>query len=254
MVHSGCGGRRVRASAIEFRLRMAINAAIVVLGFWSPWIEAWGIGRRISLMEWLALEASRTGLLPFTAATPAVIVLAALLAAAGAVLRLWGTAYLGPGVVNNLEMKAGAVVAGGPYRHVRNPLYIGLWCMIAAISFAMPATGALCTMALLSVFLLRLILGEETYLAEQLGETYRAYLQAVPRLLPRVRTNLPAAGNSPHWGKALLAELNPIGVFLIVSVLSWRYDERLMIRAFLVSLGVSLVARAVLPEASQKAA
>src|SRR5579863_6373018 len=110
MVHSGCGGRRVRASAIEFRLRMAINAAIVVLGFWSPWIEAWGIGRRISLMEWLALEASRTGLLPFTAATPAVIVLAALLAAAGAVLRLWGTAYLGPGVVNNLEMKAGAVV------------------------------------------------------------------------------------------------------------------------------------------------
>jgi len=50
------------ASAIEFRLRMVINAAIIILGFWSPWIEAWHIGRRMSLLEWLALELSRTGL------------------------------------------------------------------------------------------------------------------------------------------------------------------------------------------------
>ena len=43
------------ASAIEFRLRMPINAVIIILGFWAPWIEAWHIGRRISLLEWLAL-------------------------------------------------------------------------------------------------------------------------------------------------------------------------------------------------------
>ena len=58
------------ASAIEFRLRMVINAAIIILGFWAPWIDAWHIGRRMSLLEWLALELSRLGLTSFANATP----------------------------------------------------------------------------------------------------------------------------------------------------------------------------------------
>jgi protein-S-isoprenylcysteine O-methyltransferase Ste14 len=190
----------MRASAIEFRLRMAIMVAVIALGFWSPWIEAWGIGQRISLFEWLALELSRTGLLIFTTATGVAIAMATLLAAAAVVLRVWGSAYLGPGIVNNAEMKAGAVMADGPYRHVRNPLYLGSWCMIAAMSFIMPVSGAPFVMVLLTVFLMRLILGEEAFLTAQLGEPYRAYLRAVPRLFPRVRTNLPQGGRTPRWG------------------------------------------------------
>ena len=27
----------MRASALEFRLRMVINTAIILLGFWAPW-------------------------------------------------------------------------------------------------------------------------------------------------------------------------------------------------------------------------
>lgn len=244
----------MRATAIEFRLRMAIMVAVIALGFWSPWIEAWNIGRRVSLLEFAALELSRLGLLAFTAATPVVIVIAALLAAMAVVLRVWGTAYLGPGIVNNAEMKAGAVMADGPYRRVRNPLYLGTWCMVAAMSFIMPTTGALFVTALLTVFLLRLILGEEAFLSGQLGEPYREYLRAVPRLIPRVRTSLPATGRKPQWGKAMIAELNPIGVFLIFAVLSWRYDNALMVRAILVSFGVSLVVRALMPEISHRAA
>lgn len=41
--------------------------------------------------------------------------------------------------------------------------------MFFAMAFIMPATGALFAMALLTVFLLRLILGEEAFLAAQLG-------------------------------------------------------------------------------------
>lgn len=235
----------MRATAIEFRLRMAIMAVVITLGFWSPWIETWGLGKRISLLEWLALELSRLGLVPFSVATPLVIVVAALVAAAGAVMRVWGTAWLGPGTVNNLRMIAGTVLADGPYRHVRNPLYIGSWFMVAAMAFLMPPTGALFVMVLLTVFLLRLILGEEAFLARQLGEPYQAYLQAVPRLIPRLRTTLPPTGRSPHWLHALLAEINPIGVFLIFAVLSWCYDHWLMVRAIIISFGISLVVRAV---------
>jgi len=98
MVHSTSendSGVGIGASAIEFRLRMPINVAFVVLGFWAPWVVSSGVGGRISLLEWLALELSRTGLLRFTLATPVVIVVGALLAAFGAILRVWGAAYLG---------------------------------------------------------------------------------------------------------------------------------------------------------------
>jgi protein-S-isoprenylcysteine O-methyltransferase Ste14 len=244
----------MRASAIEFRLRMLIMTVIIVLGFWAPWIEALDLGRRISLLEWLALELSRAEILRFTFATPAVIVLGALLAAAGMVLRVWGTAYLGYGTVHHAELQAGGVMADGPYRHVRNPLYLGGWCMMAAMCFVMPPTGALFALPLVTVFLLRLILAEEAFLMVKLGEPYQAYLRAVPRLIPRLRGALPAAGDKPHWLVAILSELNPIGVFFTLSVLSWWYDNELMLKGILVSFGLSLVVRAVLPRARASAA
>ena len=237
----------MKASAIEFRLRMVIMVAIVVLGFWSPWIEAWSLGSRSSLLEWLALEVSRLGLLRFSFATPAVIILGALIAALGAILRVWGAAYLGYGTVHHAQMQAGAVMADGPYRYVRNPLYIGGWCMMAAMSFVMPATGALFAMALLTLFLLRLILSEEAFLAGQLGEPYTEYLRAVPRLFPRLGRGLPPAGHKPHWMIALLTELNPIGVFITMAFLSWSYNNVLMLKGILISFGASLVVRALMP-------
>ena len=177
----------MRASSIEFRLRMAINATIIILGFWAPWIEAWGFGRRITLLEWLALQLSRTGLVSFTVAAPMVIAAGALIAAVAAGLRVWGTAYLGTGTVNSLEMKAGRVVADGPFRYVRNPLYLGVWFMVAAMCFIMPATGALFAIVFISLFLMRLILAEEAFLSAKTGEPYTLYLRAVPRLVPRLR-------------------------------------------------------------------
>jgi protein-S-isoprenylcysteine O-methyltransferase Ste14 len=237
----------VRATAIEFRLRMAINAAIIVLGFWAPWIAAGDIGSRVSLLEWLALQLSRAGLLSFALATPVTIVVAALLAGIGALLRVWGTAYLGAGTVQSGSMKAGGVMADGPYRYVRNPLYLGLWFMVASLAFLMPPTGALFAIVLISVFLLRLILGEEAFLSAQLGEPYRAYLASVPRLIPRLRTTVARGGCRPYWLRGVLAELLPIGVFFTLATLSWTYDNRLMGRAILIVFGASLVVRALLP-------
>jgi len=237
----------MRASAIEFRLRMAINAAIILLGFWAPWIEAWGFGRRITLLEWVALQLGRTDLVRFTVAVPMVIVLAAILAAAGAGLRVWGTAYLGTGTVHSRKMKAGQVIADGPYRYVRNPLYLGLWFMVAAMAFIMPVSGALVAMVLITVFQIRLILAEEAFLLKQIGEPYKLYLRGAPRIVPSLRASLPKEGNKPHWLRALLAELTPIGVFVALAFLSWSYDSRLVGRIILIFFGVSLILRALLP-------
>jgi protein-S-isoprenylcysteine O-methyltransferase Ste14 len=241
------------ATKIEFRMRMGIMAAVIALGFWAPWIEAWGIGARIPLLEWLALELSRTGVLPFTVASPLVIVAAILVAAVSVMLRVWGTAYLGPFTVQHGQMQAGAVLADGPYRYVRNPLYLGSWCVFAAMAFLMPVTGALFAMVLLTVFLLRLILGEEAFLTGQLGKPYQEYQRAVPRLLPRLHTGLQPSGRKPQWFRAVVAEVNPIGIFLILAVLSWSYDNWLMVKAVIVCFGISLVVRALTMETGREA-
>lgn len=243
----------MRASSIEFRLRMLIQIVIVVLGFWAPWLGMWDMGRRVATLEWLALEMSRAGIASFTYAAPIVIAVGALAALAGAVMRVWGAAYLGYDIVHHLEMQAAGVMTAGPYRYVRNPLYLGGWFMMAAISLLMPPTGALFTLVLVTIFYLRLILGEEAFLAAQLGEPYREYLRTVPRLFPRLRSHLPRAAARPNWGIALLTETNAIGIFVTLAFLSWTYNNLLMIKAILISFGISLVVRALMPRGEIKA-
>ncbi len=236
----------MRATAFEFRFRMIIQIVIVFLGFWAPWVGGWAFGWRISTLEWLPLEMSRLGLASFTVAAPLVIVLASLAALAGAVLRVWGTAYLGYSTVHHSDMQAGAVMAGGPYRYLRNPLYLGGWFMMLAVSLLMSPGGALFTMVLESVFFLRLILGEEAFLAKQLGQPYREYLSAVPRVFPRLRSSLPPTGKRPQWLIAIATEVLPIGTFVIMAVLAWFYDQQLMLEGLFWSFLASLVARGLM--------
>ncbi|MGA9062673.1 MAG: isoprenylcysteine carboxylmethyltransferase family protein [Terracidiphilus sp.] len=243
----------MKASALEFRFRMVIQVVIVVLGFWAPWLGVRDLGQRVATLEWLALEASRMGIASFARATPVVIVLGALVALAGAVLRVWGAAYLGYSTVHHGQMQGGAVMAVGPYRYVRNPLYLGGWCMMAAVSLLMPPSGALFTMVLLTIFYLRLILGEEAFLAAELGEPYRDYLRAVPRLMPRLRSSLPRSAAQPNWLIALLTEIMPMGIFIALAFLSWTYNNLLMIKAVVISFGISLVVRAFMPRRGTKA-
>jgi protein-S-isoprenylcysteine O-methyltransferase Ste14 len=236
----------MKASALLFRFRMIVLATIILLGFYAPWIDLWGMGRHITLLEWLALELSRAGLLSFKMATPVLIVCASLMAAVGAWLRIWGSAWLGHGIVINARMQAAALNADGPYRYVRNPLYLGLILWVAAMCVIMPVTGALFVLIGVPLVVLGLILGEESFLAAQLGDPYQAYLRAVPRVFPRLRTTVDRSGNKPHWLQAVLSEITPIGVFITIAFLSWGYDIRLMERAILISFGVSLVARAMI--------
>jgi len=235
----------MKATAFEFRFRMIIQIVIVFLGFWAPWVEALDLSRRVSAMAWLALELSRMGVASFTVAAPLVIVTGALAALAGAVLRVWGVAYLGYDVVHHGDMQSQTVMAAGPYRYIRNPLYLGGWCMMLAVSLLMPPSGALFTMILVSVFYLRLILGEEAFLGAKLGDPYRVYLRAVPRLFPRLRSSLPRAAAQPHWLVAAFTEINAIGIFVALAFFSWSYDNLLMIKVIVISFGISLILRAL---------
>ena len=244
----------MRASSFEFRFRMWISAAIVVLGFWAPWLdpkflellhlESSQIGSRTTLWLWLGFQMSSLGVTS-TTGIEIVTAVAIFVAAVAAWFRVWGTAYLGAGIVHNAEMKAGQVKSDGPYRYLRNPLYLGSYLTIVAVSILMPPSGAAFTLVLLAVTLLRLILGEEAFLTAKLGEPYVAYKRAVPRIIPMLRSQVVAGGGNADWGRSVVSEVFPIGVLVCLTVLSWQYNAHLMLRAILVCFGLSLVTRAM---------
>jgi protein-S-isoprenylcysteine O-methyltransferase Ste14 len=244
----------MKASAVEFRLRFLIHLVVVVLGFTAPWNYLVHLDRARSVWLPAAIALERTGWLSLTAAANALLAAGILLALAGAWLRTWGAAYLGSAVVKDGAMHGGAVVADGPYRYVRNPLYLGTWLHLFALGLLMPASGAVFAVVVLGVEQLRLIGGEEAFLARTLGEPYRAYLARVPRLVPSPRARVDGAGARPAWGTAVLGEIYMWGVVVAFVAVGWRYNAEMVTQGVLVALGVSLVARAFVPKAAVREA
>jgi len=148
-------------------------------------------------------------------------------------------------VMSDEQMRGDAVVVDGPYRYVRNPLYLGAWFNLLALTLLMPPSGAIFSLVLVVLFQVRLIFGEEAFLREKLGEAYAAYCARVPRLLPALRPRVAASGARAQWGRAALAEIFMWGTAVSYAVLGWRYDANLLLRCVLVSLGVSLIVKAL---------
>jgi protein-S-isoprenylcysteine O-methyltransferase Ste14 len=244
----------MQASALEFRLRFLIFLGLIVLGFTAPWNYLLPIDRARSVWLPAAVALERTGWMSLTAAANALLAAGMLLALAGAWLRTWGAAYLGSAVVKDAAMHGSAVVADGPYRYVRNPLYLGTWLHLLALGLLMPASGAVFAVVLVGVEELRLIGGEEEFLARTLGAAYGEYTARVPRLVPALRARVDGTGARPAWGTAVLGEIYMWGVVVAFAGLGWRYNAALVTQGVLVALGVSLVARAFLPKATVKEA
>lgn len=132
--------------------------------------------------------------------------IAALFCIAGAAVRTWATAYLKSEVMVDKQLHTSRLVADGPYRYVRNPLYFGN--IVLAIGFGLMATriGFFILVIGMTVFSYRLILREEAGIEAAQGESYRAYCAAVPRLLPALRPRVPSSGATPNWGDGFLGE------------------------------------------------
>jgi hypothetical protein len=130
----------------------------------------------------------------------------AAIAFAGALLRSWATAYLRSAVVHDGAVHTEGLVADGPYRFVRNPLYLGTQLLMFGVALVASRLGAIVLLVAGSVFHLRLIAREEAALLAAQGEPFRAYCARVPRFVPSLTPRVPPAGGAPRWGEGLLAE------------------------------------------------
>ena len=250
----------MKASALEFRLRFLVHGVIFVLGFTAPWnyllnqgagsAEFWS-GKAIWLPA--ALDIERAGWLSLTGASNLLLALGVFFALAGAGMRTWGSAYLGSSVVKDAGMHGAAVVADGPYRHLRNPLYLGTMLHTLAVALLMPASGAVFAIIAITIEQIRLIGGEEAFLEGKLGQSYLDYKAKVPSLWPSVLPRMPASGVQPVWGTAVLGELYFWGVAVAFASVGMRYNALLVTQGVVIALGASLVARAFVPKVAEPA-
>ena len=80
------------------------------------------------------------------------------------------------------------LVISGLYRHVRNPMYVGVVTAVLGQALWFGSTALVTYGALLFAgFFLFVLVYEEPALRRQFGAEYEAYCRAVPRWLPRIR-------------------------------------------------------------------
>lgn len=116
------------------------------------------------------------------------LVAAAPLCAVGASIYawcLWDFATLGRATPFPADPPR-VLVQRGLYRYARNPMYIGVLCVVAGWVVAWPSrvmgTYAVVVAGLFHLFVLVV---EEPILRRKFGEGYRSYLATVPRWIPR---------------------------------------------------------------------
>jgi protein-S-isoprenylcysteine O-methyltransferase Ste14 len=189
------------ASNFEFKYRFWIFGALFWIAFGTYSIDHQNAAA--ALVDWIA---NLRGATASDAEVQVVFAIGALICLAAASLRTWATAYLNAEVMVDMQMHTSRLVADGPYRYVRNPLYLGN--ILLGIGFGLIASriGFVILVAGMILFDYRLILREEAGIVATQGDSYRVYCAAVPRLLPALRPKLPSAGRMPHWADGFLGE------------------------------------------------
>ena len=196
----GFKGSWLVASEAEFRIRFWILAVIF---FGSFQLYTWD---HMSAAAALAALLTRSGGDPHLMQTLIYAIGAACVLGAAA-LRTWASAYMSSSVVHDDRMHDHKLVADGPYRHLRNPLYLGMLLVAFGIGLMASRIGFVVIMIAVILLQFRLTRREEAALLTTQGEGYRRYLAAVPSLLPSLRPCLPASGALPHWRQAFRGEL-----------------------------------------------
>ncbi|MGO8790600.1 MAG: methyltransferase family protein [Terriglobia bacterium] len=172
--------------------------------------------------------------------------LSAILVTAAAWIRTWGGAYLHTDVVHDTAVHTERLVADGPYRHLRNPLYLGNILMATGFALLASRTGGAILIVGNLLIVLRLIGREEADMAQSQGEGYRAFRAAVPRLWPSLRPRLPAGGLRPRWFQAFLGEAHIWAFAMNGFLFAWRLNGRLYGIIFSVSMAAYFLMWAVL--------
>jgi len=115
-----------------------------------------------------------------------------------------------------------ALIEGGPYNIVRNPMYLGILLIGFGVVFMLFNWWAV--FLFLLIFASRyypLILSEEKKLRKVFGETYDAYCIRVPRIMPQLSTLVRTSPKEylplkPAWFKKEINSIIPLLILILL--------------------------------------
>ena len=221
----------MRATNWEFKNRAMLFGLIFSFSFSAYYLDAQN--SVAALANWIGaargIDANLVARLLFALATCLLV--------AAAFMRTWASSYLQASVVYASEVKTASLVADGPYRHVRNPLYFGNVLLAIGMGAMMSRIGFFMAIVAMLVFCYRLILREESDLQASQGTQYDLYRKSVPRLWPALRPRTDSAGGQPSWSEGFKAEFWCWGFAISVAA----FAVTLNTTAFYVILGASVL-------------
>jgi protein-S-isoprenylcysteine O-methyltransferase Ste14 len=205
----------------------AVSGVTAPSDAWSVRLGAWVFRQR----SWLPVPLAVAVLIGGTSQGPVWPVLVGIgLAAAGESLRLWSVRQIGSISRTRSLARVGPFIRSGPFRIMRNPLYVGNWLLWTGFTVASRAVWMLPVVwAVLAVQDRVIVQWEESRLRECFGERYEQYLREVPRWLPRPWAPRSSEPVSPHpWRTVMVGERGTFGSIALGALL-------LLLRAALAS-------------------
>ena len=121
----------------------------------------------------------------------------------------------------------GALVGGGPYSLVRNPMYLGIVLIGMGLVMMLFRWWAICVfLAVFSAIYIRLIFQEERKLSNLFGSTFEAYRKKVPAIIPSFSVALNSEISNylplkPPWLKREVGSICGVLIFAL-AVKSWE--------------------------------
>lgn len=193
-----------QATEFEFRRRFWFIVGIFCAGFWAYAFDHTNLSVALvrAILHHPDENSSRFG--HYLSGAFAV---GTLLVTVAALIRSWAESYLHSSIVFDTALHGEQLIADGPFRYVRNPLYLGNLFLVAGIGFLASRVGFLVLFLGMFLFVYRLILREESALLRSQGEAYARYFAAVPRLLASLSPRLPSSGAKPNWIDGFTGEL-----------------------------------------------
>jgi protein-S-isoprenylcysteine O-methyltransferase Ste14 len=188
---------------------------LVRLGAWAFRQRSW-----LPVPLGLAVVGLRTG--QVEAAWP--VVAGVVFVAIGELMRLWAVRHIGTISRTRTSTRQGPLITSGPFRMVRNPLYLGNWMIWTGLVLASQLVWMLpIAWAVFALQYGTMVIWEEARLRSMFGRQYDRYALDVPRWVPsRVNDLAPPQPRYPWRAVAFSERGTVMAIVMVASLLALK--------------------------------
>ena len=138
----------------------------------------------------------------------------------GELMRLWAVRHIGTISRTRTSTRQGPLIMSGPFRMVRNPLYLGNWMIWTGLVLASRLVWMLpITWAVFALQYGTMVIWEEARLRSMFGRQYDRYALDVPRWLPARPNDLAPPQPRHPWRAVAFSERGTIMAITLVGSL-----------------------------------